>query len=124
MAGELFQMMAGVSMVHVPYRGGAAALTDLVAGRTQLMFAPIIDAVGFIRDGRLRALAVTSLKASPILPGIPPLAAVIPGYEVSLWLGLGVPKATSASIITVLNKAVNAGLDDPAIVKRIREMGA
>jgi tripartite-type tricarboxylate transporter receptor subunit TctC len=124
MAGELFQMMAGVSMVHVPYRGGAAALADLAAGRVQLMFAPVVDAIGFVRDGRLRALAVTSLKASPILPGIPPLAAVVPGYEVSLWLGLGAPKATPAGIITVLNKAVNAGLDDPAIVKRIREMGA
>jgi tripartite-type tricarboxylate transporter receptor subunit TctC len=117
LAGELFQMMAGVSMVHVPYRGGPPALTDLVAGRTQLMFAPIIDAVGFIRDGRLRALAVTSLKASPILPGIPPLAAVFPGYEVSLWLGLGMPKATPAGIITMLGKAVNAGLADPASAK-------
>jgi tripartite-type tricarboxylate transporter receptor subunit TctC len=124
MAGELFQMMAGVSMVHVPYRGGAAALTDLVAGRTQLMFAPIVDATGFIREGRLRALAVTSLNASPVLPGIPPLAAVLPGYEVSLWLGLGVPRATPAGTIAVLNKAVNVGLDDSAIVNRIREMGA
>jgi len=124
MAGELFQMMAGVSMVHVPYRGGAPALTDLVAGRTQLMFAPMIDAIGFIRDGRLRALAVTSLNASPILPGIPPLASVLPGYEVSLWIGLGAPKATPAGIITLLSKAVNASLDDPAIVNRIREMGA
>jgi tripartite-type tricarboxylate transporter receptor subunit TctC len=124
MAGELFQMMAGVSMVHVPYRGGAAALTDLVAGRTQLMFAPIVDATGFIREGRLRALAVTSLSASPVLPGIPPLAAVLPGYEVSLWLGLGVPKATPAGTIVVLNKSVNASFEDPAIANRIREMGA
>jgi tripartite-type tricarboxylate transporter receptor subunit TctC len=124
LAGELFKMMAGVPMVHVPYRGGAAALADLVAGRTQLMFAPIVDAIGFIRDGRLRALAVTSLNASPVLPGTPPLAAVIAGYEVSLWLGLGAPKATPAATVAALNKAVNASLGEPAIANRIREMGA
>jgi tripartite-type tricarboxylate transporter receptor subunit TctC len=124
LAGELFQMMAGVSMVHVPYRGGAAALADLAAGRTQVMFAPVVDALGFIRDGRLRALAVTSLNPSPVLPGIPPLASVVPGYEVSLWLGLGAPKATPASTVVVLNKAVNASLAEPAIANRIRELGA
>jgi tripartite-type tricarboxylate transporter receptor subunit TctC len=124
LAGELFQMMAGVSMVHVPYRGGAAALADVVAGRTQLMFAPVVDAVGFIRDGRLRALAVTSLNASPVLPGIPPLASIVPGYEVTAWFGLGAPKATPAATIAVLNKAVNASLAEPAIADRIRELGA
>jgi tripartite-type tricarboxylate transporter receptor subunit TctC len=124
LAGELFKMMAGVSMVHVPYRGGPAALADLAAGRTQLMFAPIADATGFIRDGRLRALAVTSLNASPILPGIAPLASVLPGYEVSLWIALGVPKATPAGTIAALNKAVNGSLDDPAIANRIRQMGS
>jgi tripartite-type tricarboxylate transporter receptor subunit TctC len=124
LAGELFQMMAGVSMVHVPYRGGAAALADLVAGRTQLMFATVVPSNGFIRDGRLRALAVTSLNASPVLPGIPPLASVVPGYEVSAWFGLGAPKATPAGTIAVLNKAVNASLAEPAIADRIRELGA
>jgi tripartite-type tricarboxylate transporter receptor subunit TctC len=84
LAGELFQMMADVSMVHVPYRGGAAALADLVAGRVQLMFDNVLTANGFIRAGRLRALAVTSLNESPLLPGIPPLAAFVPGYEVSV----------------------------------------
>jgi len=123
LAGELFQMMAGVSMVHVPYRGNMAALVDLVAGRMQLMFTNVVDSIGFIRDGRLRALAVTSLRASPVLPGIPPLAAVIPGYEVSLWLGLGVPRATPAATVAVLNKAVNAGLAEPAIANRIAELG-
>ncbi len=123
LAGELFQMMAGVSMVHVPYRGGGPARADLVAGRTQLMFAPIAEPIGFIRDGRLRALAVTSLHASPILPGIPPLAAVVPGYEVTSWFGLGAPKATPADIIAALNKAVNASLAEPAIANRIRELG-
>jgi tripartite-type tricarboxylate transporter receptor subunit TctC len=124
LAGELFQMKAGVSMVHVPYRGDPAALADLVTGRTQLMFAPIVESMGFIGGGRLRALAVTSSKASPILPGIPPLGAVLPSYEVSLWLGLGAPKATPASTIAALNKAVNASLSEPAIADRIRELGA
>jgi tripartite-type tricarboxylate transporter receptor subunit TctC len=124
LAGELFQMMAGVSMVHVPYRGGTAAMADLAAGRMQVTFALVVDALGFIRDGRLRALAVTSLNASPILPGIPPLASIVPGYAVSTWFGLGAPKATPAGTIAVLNKAVNACLAEPAIANRIREMGA
>ncbi len=124
LAGELFQMMAGVSMVHVPYRGEAEAIADLVAGRAQLMFDPITDSIGFIRAGRLRALAVTSLNASPALPGIPPLASVVPGYEVSVWLGLGAPKATPAETVAALNKAVNASLAEPAITNRIRELGA
>jgi tripartite-type tricarboxylate transporter receptor subunit TctC len=124
LAGELFMMMAGVSMVHVPYRGGVEALADLVAGRTQVMFATVVPSNGFIRDGRLRALAVTSLNASPVLPGIPPLAAFVPGYEVSAWFGLGAPKATPAETVAVLNKAVNASLAEPAIVNRIHELGA
>jgi tripartite-type tricarboxylate transporter receptor subunit TctC len=124
LAGELFQMMAGVSLVHVPYRGDVAALADLVAGRTQLMFDPIIDSIGLIRDGRLRALAVTSLNESPVLPGIPPLASVVPGYAVTGWYGLGAPKATPAGTIAALNKAANASLAEPAIVNRIRELGA
>jgi tripartite-type tricarboxylate transporter receptor subunit TctC len=124
LAGELFQMMARVSMVHVPYRGGAAALADLLAGRTQLTFESVVASIGFIRDGRLRALAVTSLNASPVLPGIPPLAATAPGYEVAAWYGLGAPKATPADTVAVLNKAVNASLAEPAIANRIRELGA
>jgi tripartite-type tricarboxylate transporter receptor subunit TctC len=124
LAGELFKMMAGVSMVHVPYRGGAAALADLVAGRTQLMFSNVVNSSGFIRDGRLRPLAVTSSNAWPALPGIPPLASVVPGYEVSAWFGLGAPKATPAAAVAALNKAVNACLAEPAIANRIRELGA
>ncbi len=124
LAGELFQMMVGVSMVHVPYRGGAEAHADLVAGRVQIMLAPVAESIGFIRAGRLRALAVTSLHASPVLPGIPPLAAAVPGYEASVWTGLGAPKATPAGTITVLNKAVNACLAEPAIADRMRALGA
>jgi tripartite-type tricarboxylate transporter receptor subunit TctC len=123
LAGELFQMMAGVSMVHVPYRGGTAALADLMAGRMQLTFALVVDAIGFIRDGRLRALAVTSLNELPVLPGIPPLASVVPGYEVSAWFGLGAPKATPAETVAILNKAVNASLAEVVIADRIRELG-
>jgi tripartite-type tricarboxylate transporter receptor subunit TctC len=124
LAGELFQMMAGVSMVHVPYRGGAPALADLAAGRTQLMFANVGQSIGFIRAGRLRALAVTSLNALPVLPGIPPLASVVAGYEMSAWFGLGAPKATPADTVAALNKAVNACLAEPALADRIRELGA
>lgn len=124
LAGELFKMMVGVSIVHVPYHGGEAALADLVSGRTQFMFAPVVDANGFIRDGRLQALAVTSLNASPVLPGIPPLASFVPGYEVTAWFGLGAPKATPAGSIAALNKAVNASLAEPAIANRIHELGA
>ncbi len=124
LAAELFMMMAGVSMVHVPYRGVPAALADLVAGRVQLMCAPATDATGFIRDGRLRGLAVTSLNASSALPGIPPLASVVPGYEVTGWYGLGAPKATPAGTVAALNKAVNASLAEPAIANRIHELGA
>jgi tripartite-type tricarboxylate transporter receptor subunit TctC len=123
LAGELFQMMAGVSMVHVPYRGSEPALADLVAGRVQLMFVPVIGSIGFIRAGQLRALAVTSLNASPALPGVPPLASVVPGYEVTSWLGLGATKATPAETVAVLNKAVNACLAEPAVANRIRELG-
>jgi tripartite-type tricarboxylate transporter receptor subunit TctC len=123
LAGALFQMMAGVSMVHVPYRG-ADALDDLAAGRVQLMFANVAMSIGFIRDGRLRALAVTSSHASPVLPGIPPLASVVPGYDVSAWFGLGAPKATPAATIALLNKAVNASLAEPAMTDRIRKLGA
>ena len=124
LAGELFQMMAGVSMVHVPYGGGAAALADLVAGRVQLMFDNVLTSNGFIADGRLRALALTSLHASPVLPGIPPLASVVPDYEVTAWFGLGAPKATPVGTVAALNKAVNASLVEPAIANRIHELGA
>jgi tripartite-type tricarboxylate transporter receptor subunit TctC len=124
LAGELFKMMAGVEMVHVPYRGSGPALADLMAGRTQVMFENMATAIGFIRAGRLRALAVTSLRASPLLPAIPPLAAVVPGYEVSTWYALGAPKAAPAATIAALNKAVNASLADAAIAERIHELGA
>jgi tripartite-type tricarboxylate transporter receptor subunit TctC len=124
LAGELFKMMAGVSMVHVPYRGEAPALADLVAGRAQVMFANLATANGFIRDGRLHALAVTTAATWPSLPGVPPLAATVPGYEVSAWFGLGAPKITPSPVIAILNKGVNASLTEPAIVARLHQLGA
>ncbi len=124
LAGELFQMIAGVSMVHVPYRGSAEALADLMAGRVQLMFANVVDSIGLIRAGRLRPLAVTSSKPWPTLPGIPPLTSTVSGYAVISWYGLGAPKATPAETIAVLNKAVNASLAESAIASRIHELGA
>jgi tripartite-type tricarboxylate transporter receptor subunit TctC len=123
LAGELFKMMTGVSMTHVPYRGDPAALADLVAGRVQVMFAQLPAVIGFIRDGRLRALAVTTSAAWPALPGIPPVAATVPGYEVTTWFGLGAPKATPSPTIAILNEAVNAVLDEPAVTERIRAIG-
>jgi tripartite-type tricarboxylate transporter receptor subunit TctC len=124
LAGELFKMRTGVDMVHVPYRGSALALADLMGGRTQVMFENLASSIGFIRDGRLRALAVTTAAAWPALPGIPPLADVVPGYEVSARYALGAPKATPAAIIAILNKAINATLAEPVIANRIRELGA
>ncbi len=123
LAGELFMMMAGVAMVHVPYRGQGPALADLVAGRVQVMFAQLPSAIGFIRGGRLRTLAVTTAKGWPALPGIPPVADVVPGYEVSEWFGLGAPKATPAAVITKLNNETNACLANRALVARMAELG-
>jgi tripartite-type tricarboxylate transporter receptor subunit TctC len=122
LAGELLKMLAGVDLVHVPYRG--EGLADLMAGHVQVMFANLPAAIGFIRAGRLRALAVTTATGWPALPGVPPMADAVPGYEVSGWFGLGAPKATPTAVISILNKAVNACLAAPAITDRMRELGA
>jgi tripartite-type tricarboxylate transporter receptor subunit TctC len=124
LAGELFKMMTGVEMVHVPYRGEVPALADLMAGRMQVIFDNLATSIGFVRDGRLRALAVTTAAPWPDLPGVPAVADAVPGYEVSPWFGIGAPKATPAATIAILNKAINACLAEPAIAKRIRELGA
>jgi tripartite-type tricarboxylate transporter receptor subunit TctC len=123
LAGELFMMMAGVAMVHVPYQG-APAFPDLVAGRVQVMFAAAPAVIGFIRDGRLRALAVTTAARWPALPEIPAVAEAVPGYEVSTWFALGAPKATPPAVITKLNTETNASLADGALVARMAELGA
>jgi tripartite-type tricarboxylate transporter receptor subunit TctC len=121
--GELFKSMAGVDMLHVPYRGGAPALTDLIAGQVQLTFEPISTAIPHINAGRLRALAVTSLERSELLPGLPTVGEFVPGYEATVWQGIGVPRNTPVEIIDMLNKEINAGLDDHKIKVRIAELG-
>jgi tripartite-type tricarboxylate transporter receptor subunit TctC len=123
LAGELFKMMAGIDMVHVPYRGGGPAATDLIAGQVQVMFATTVEAIEYIRAGRLRALAVTVATRSGALPDIPAMAEFLPGYEASGWFGVGAPKNTPSEIIDKLNKEINAGLADPKIKARLADLG-
>ena len=122
-AGELFKMMAGVDMVHVPYRGGGPGLTDLIAGQVQVMFLSTASPIEHIRAGRLRALAVGAATRSDALPDIPTVAEFVPGYEASTWYGVGAPKATPAEIVDKLNKEINAGLADPKIKARFADLG-
>jgi tripartite-type tricarboxylate transporter receptor subunit TctC len=123
-AGEMFKMMTGVNMVHVPYRGQAPALTDLLAGQVQLMFDPVVTSLGHIRDGRLRALAVTTPVRSDVLPDIPVVSDSVPGYEASIWFGVGAPSGTPAEIVGKLNAEINAGLADSRIKARLVDLGA
>jgi tripartite-type tricarboxylate transporter receptor subunit TctC len=118
-AGELFKMMAGVDIVHVPYRGGAPALTDLIGGQVQVMFDTMPASIEHIRAGKLRALAVTTAMRSETLPDIPTVGEFVPGYEASIWWGVGAPKDTPAGIIAKLNQEINAGLADPKIKARL-----
>src|SRR3954462_1369497 len=118
---ELFKMMAGVDLVHVPYRGGAPATTDLVGGHLQVIFAPVSESIEHIKAGKLRALAVTTAKRLDVLPDVPTVGDFVPGYEASGFAGIGAPRGTPAEIITLLNKELNAGLADANIQKRIVE---
>jgi tripartite-type tricarboxylate transporter receptor subunit TctC len=122
MAGELFKMMAGVNLVHVPYRGEALALTDLLAGEVQVVFASIPSSIGYIRDGRLRPLAVTSATRSETLPDVPAMADFVPGYEMSTWYGIGAPKNTPTEVIDKLNIGINAVLADPSFRARLADL--
>ena len=124
MSGELFKMMTGVNMVHVPYRGGAPALTDLMAGQVQVMFDNVPTSAEHIKAGKLRGLAVTSTARSEVLPDLPTVADFLPGYEASAWYGLGVPKNTPDEIIDKVNKAMNAILADPNSQARFAALGA
>jgi len=121
--GELFKFMAGVDMVHVPYKGSAPALTDLLGGHVQVYFDLIISSIEHIRAGRLRALAVTTATRLEVLPDIPTVAEFLPGYEASGWYGVGVPKATAVEIVEKLNREINAGLADPKLKARIAALG-
>ncbi len=122
-AGELFRMMTGVDMVHVPYRGAAAALTDLIGGQVQVTFTGTGPSVEHVRTGHLRALAVTTATRSEALPDIPTIGDFVPGYEASGWYGVGVPAHTPNEIIDKLNKEINAGLADPKMKARIADLG-
>src|SRR5262245_17199079 len=124
MSGELFKMMTGINMVHVPYRGGAPALTDMISGQVQVMFDNVPTSAEHVKSGRLRGLAVTSTARSEALPDLPTVADVLPGYEASAWYGLGVPKGTPDDIIDKVNKAMNAILADPKSQARFKELGA
>jgi tripartite-type tricarboxylate transporter receptor subunit TctC len=120
---ELFKMMSGVNLVHVPYKGGAPAVADLVAGHVQVIFAPVSEAIPHIKAGKLRALAVTPAKRLEVFPDVPSVGEFLPGYEATGFAGIGAPKATPAAIIDLLNKQLNAGLADPKIKARIEELG-
>ena len=121
--GELFKMMAGVDLLHLPYRGGGPALTDLLGGQVQVYFATTVASIEYIRTGRLRALAVTTATRSDALPDIPTVAEFVPGYEASSWYGVGAPKATPAEIIEKLNTEINAGLADAKLKARLADLG-
>jgi tripartite-type tricarboxylate transporter receptor subunit TctC len=123
LAGELFKMMAGLNLIHVPYRGGAPALTDLISGQVQVMFIGPVGTIDHIRAGKLRALAVTTATRWEALPDIPPVSDFVPGYESSAWFGVGAPRNTPAEIIGKLNKEINAGLADPKIKARLADLG-
>jgi tripartite-type tricarboxylate transporter receptor subunit TctC len=122
-SGELFKMLAGVDMVHVPAHGEVEAQTDLLTGRVQVMFDPIVSSIGYIRAGKLRALAVTTATRSEALPSVPNVGDFVPGYEASAWYGLGAASKTSADIVEKLNKEVNTGLADPRLKARLIAMG-
>ena len=123
-AGELFKLMTGVEMVHVPYRGGAPALTDLLGGQVQVYFSPLPESIGSIRAGKVRALAVTTAARSPALPDVPTVAQSVPGFEASTWQGIGAPAGTPADIVALLNKEINAALADPKIDTRLADLGS
>jgi tripartite-type tricarboxylate transporter receptor subunit TctC len=123
LAGELFKMMAGVDMVHVPYRGAAPAMNDLIAGHVQMLFCTTADAIEHLRAGTVRALAVTTATRSAALPDVPPISDVLTGYEASFWGGFGAPRDTPADVIATLNREINAALADPAMTTRFADLG-
>jgi tripartite-type tricarboxylate transporter receptor subunit TctC len=123
-ASELFKMMAGIDMIHVPYRGGAPAMTDLMGGQIQVVFNPVPESMEHIKAGKLRPLAVTSATRSEALPDVPTVGDFVPGFEASALQGIGAPKDTPAEIVDKLNKEINAGLADPRLKARFADLGA
>jgi tripartite-type tricarboxylate transporter receptor subunit TctC len=123
LAGQLFNVMTGVNLQHVPYRGDGPAMADLIAGQVPVAFATMIASIEHIRAGQLRPLGVTTLKRSDVLPNLPSISEFVPGYETSSWFGIGAPAGTPADIIETLNRETNAGLADPVINARLADMG-
>jgi tripartite-type tricarboxylate transporter receptor subunit TctC len=123
-AGELFKMMAGIDMVHVPYRSGAPALTDLIGGQVQVYFGALPVSIEHIRAGKLLPLAVTGTTRSKALPDVPTISDTVPGYEASTWFGIGAPRNTPLEIVERLNKEINAGLSDPGLKARFADLGS
>ncbi len=122
-SGELFKMMTGIDMLHVPYRGAEPMLTDLLGGQVQVGFDPMPSSIGYVKAGQLRPLAVTTATRSEALPELPTVGDFVPGYEASTWYGVGAPKTTPAEIIERLNKEINAGLADPKLKARLTDLG-
>jgi tripartite-type tricarboxylate transporter receptor subunit TctC len=123
LAGELFKLMAGVNLIHVPYRGNAPALTDLMAGQIEVLFPSLGSSIEYVKTGKLRALAVTGDTRSDALPDVPTVAETLPGYQAASFYGIGAPRNTPAEIVEVLNKGVNAGLVDPKLNARLADLG-
>ena len=122
-SGELFKLLSGIEMLHVPYRGGALAMNDLIGGQVQVMFDTMPESIGHIRAGTTRALAVTTAERASVLPEVPRVADFLPGYESSAWYGMGAPRGMPADVIDTLNREINAGLDDPKIKARLAGLG-
>jgi tripartite-type tricarboxylate transporter receptor subunit TctC len=122
-AGELFKMMAGVNMLHVPYRGDVPAITDLLGGQVQVYFGTLSGSIEYIRTGKLRALAVTTATRSEMLPDVPTVGESVPGYEASTWSGVGAPKGTPIEIVDKLNNEINAALANPKFKARLADLG-
>ncbi len=123
MSGELFKAMTGINMVHVPYRGSALVYPDLLSGKVHVLFDNLPGALGFVQQGKLRALGVTTTERSAALPDVPTVAETVPGYEASVWYGIAAPKGTPPEVIAILNKAVNAALADPKMRERVAQLG-
>jgi tripartite-type tricarboxylate transporter receptor subunit TctC len=122
--GELLKMMTGIDMLHVPYKGGAPAITDLMGGQIQVYFSPLPESIAVIKGGKVRALGVTTAKRSASLPDVPAIGESVPGFEISTWQGIGAPKGTPVDIVAALNKEINAGLADAKIKARLAQMGS
>ncbi len=122
--GELLKMMTGIDMLHVPYRGGAPAINDLIGGQIQVYFSPLPESIAVIKAGKVRPLAVTTATRSQALPDVPTIGESVPGFEASTWQGIGAPRNTPAEIIDKLNKEINAALADPTIKARLADLGS